>query len=110
MAGTKTLEKWTAWMVPVTRTSRLARGDSTGAAGCPLGPAACSGGGLEREHEARSSNPAAAASPHDNDLISQIRRRNLRKGSWESRTEAVESFAQCAQAASVIRTKSIRNH
>src|SRR5271157_2038314 len=106
MAGTKTLEKWTAWMVPVTRTSRLARGDSTGAAA----EAACSGGGLEREHEARSSNPAAAASPHDNDLISQIRRRNLRKGSWESRTEAVESFAQCAQAASVIRTKSIRNH
>jgi len=62
-------------MVPVTRTSRLARGDSTGVAA----EAACAAGGVGREHAAKSSNPAANASLHNNGLISQIRRLNSEK-------------------------------
>src|ERR1019366_3912094 len=62
-------------MVPVTRTSRLTRGDSTGAGT----EAARAEGGRGREHEAKSSNPAANASLHNNGLISQIRRPNSEK-------------------------------
>src|ERR1039458_334764 len=77
MAGTRTLEAWTAWMTPVTRTSCFASG-ATVAAGVVAAWTEAAG----RSHETRTMAETAVAKVPNQRFIVVLAGETPKKGKW----------------------------